>query len=324
MPFFWKKKEKKEKEKITRLLYIADIHGSVPVFSKLLRGWKIFDVQNIILAGDLSGKAVIPVIQQPDGKYRCKVLGQTWVVDEKELPMIERKINTLGFYPYYTDEDGAQDLLDPKKYDEIYMRLVKERLRDWIKKIEETFKDTGVKFFVSAGNDDPDELREIIQQSSYVVDPEDRVVTVDGHEMISLGWSNPTPWHTPRECSEEELREKIEKLVSMVSDMKGCIFNFHCPPKDTMIDTVAYVDEKTLKMDMRKIVGAGSIAIREAIEKYQPMLGLHGHIHESRGVFRLGRTLLINPGSEYAEGILRGVIVVLEKERVKGYQFVSG
>jgi Icc-related predicted phosphoesterase len=70
--------------------------------------------------------------------------------------------------------------------------------------------------------------------------------------------------------------------------------------------------------------GAGSQVVRDAIQKYQPLLSLHGHIHESRGVIKIGRTTAVNPGSEYGEGILRGAIVNLEGDRVKSAQLTSG
>jgi Icc-related predicted phosphoesterase len=73
-----------------------------------------------------------------------------------------------------------------------------------------------------------------------------------------------------------------------------------------------------------EMCAAGSTAVRRFIEKYQPLLGLHGHIHEGIGANYIGRTLCINPGSEYAQGILRGVIIVIDNEKIKNYQFVSG
>ena len=73
------------------------------------------------------------------------------------------------------------------------------------------------------------------------------------------------------------------------------------------------------------ISGVGSSAVRASIEAHQPLLALHGHIHESRGQVRLGRTVSLNPGSEYAEGVLRGVIVTLSRRKgLRGYQLVSG
>jgi uncharacterized protein len=64
-----------------------------------------------------------------------------------------------------------------------------------------------------------------------------------------------------------------------------------------------------------KMIPVGSTAVRDAILKYQPMLALHGHIHESSGIRKLGTTTLVNPGSEYAEGILRGALIDLDPEK---------
>ena len=49
------------------------------------------------------------------------------------------------------------------------------------------------------------------------------------------------------------------------------------------------------------MIHAGSTAVRASIEKHQPLVGLHGHIHESKGFVTLGRTLCLNPGSEYGK-----------------------
>ncbi|MDX6513728.1 MAG: uncharacterized protein QOE36_3232, partial [Gaiellaceae bacterium] len=69
----------------------------------------------------------------------------------------------------------------------------------------------------------------------------------------------------------------------------------------------------------------GSTAVRAALESYGPRLSLHGHIHESRGVARVGRTIAINPGSEYGEGILRGLIIDWDREAGEiDYQFTAG
>jgi hypothetical protein len=68
----------------------------------------------------------------------------------------------------------------------------------------------------------------------------------------------------------------------------------------------------------------GSTAVLNAIEKHQPLLGLHGHIHESRAIQQIGRTLCINPGSQYTKGILGGVVIFFKKDRIKDYMFVSG
>ena len=203
-----------------------------------------------------------------------------------------------------------------------------EQVRRWINIAEERLKGTGIKCYITPGNDDRFDIDQAFTESDYVINPEGKVVNIDKyHEMISTGFSNKTPWNTQREVTEEKLEEIIEEMASKVENMKNCIFNFHCPPYNTIIDVAPLLDE-TLKPVVKGgqtiMVHVGSISVRKAIEKHQPLLGLHGHIHESRGVAKIGRTVCLNPGSEYTEGILRGVIVNLDKGKIKSYIFTSG
>jgi len=148
--------------------------------------------------------------------------------------------------------------------------------------------------------------------------------------MISIGLSTPTPWKTPREVSEEELWTEIEKMAAQVPDLHKAVFNFHDPPNDSTLDTCPMLDwskdppVQIVKAGQVVLHGAGSKSVRRAVETYQPILGLHGHIHESAGVAKIGRTVCINPGSEYGEGVLRGVLVQLRAGEVDGYQLTSG
>ena len=70
-------------------------------------------------------------------------------------------------------------------------------------------------------------------------------VDEDGHRMISLGLSNPTPWKTPREVPDEELDGHIARIVAGVDDFSRVIFNFHAPPLDSTLDTAAQLDWST-------------------------------------------------------------------------------
>jgi Icc-related predicted phosphoesterase len=123
----------------------------------------------------------------------------------------------------------------------------------------------------------------------------------------------------------------IEAAVASVPDLGRCVFNLHCPPKDTPIDTCLKLEVRPgeLPRPIREggrfvTTGGGSVAVREAIERYQPLVGLHGHIHESGGRFRIGRTQTFNPGSEYVQGVLQGVIVSLRAGRLVSYQHTQG
>jgi Icc-related predicted phosphoesterase len=176
---------------------------------------------------------------------------------------------------------------------------------------------------MAPGNDDHFEVDQIISDSKAIVNCNNKNVMVGGHEMVTFSWANPTPWNTPREKTDEELEPMLEELVSLVNDKSNAIFNFHAPPYGFALDLAPELSKDLVQAADRKI-HVGSRAVAKMIEKYQPLIGLHGHIHESRGAQKVKRTLIINPGSEYSEGILKGAMIVLDKGKVKDYVFTSG
>ncbi|MEM2122509.1 MAG: metallophosphoesterase [Candidatus Bathyarchaeia archaeon] len=313
----------------TRLFFATDIHGSEKTYLKFLNAANFYKVSILVLGGDVTGKIIVPIIRDENG-YHANIKGiRREAKDEAQLQELEKEVRASGGYPYLTDAEEMRQLQsDTAKVDSIFRHLMLETLRSWIKLAEDRLRNSGVSLYITGGNDDIPEIKAVIRESDYVIDPEERVVEIDGkYEMISLGWSNPTPWNTPRECPEEELMEKIEDMVARVRDVKKSIFNLHVPPIDTIIAECQKLD-KDLKPVFEGsepvMISGGSTAVRGAIEKYQPLLGLHGHIHESRGVVKIGRTLCVNPGSEASEGILRGVIINLDGDSVKSYQLTAG
>jgi uncharacterized protein len=148
--------------------------------------------------------------------------------------------------------------------------------------------------------------------------------------MISLGWSNPTPWDTPRETDEDHLSTMLEEAIAPLEDPQAAIFNIHVPPKDSTLDSCPKLDTSVwppapvLHAGEPEMHGAGSSAVAEAIRRHQPLLSLHGHIHESSAVNRIGRTICINPGSEYQDAALLGAIVALTPGKVVHYQLTRG
>jgi Icc-related predicted phosphoesterase len=261
---------------------------------------------------------------------------------EEDLRSTEKDLAAMGNYYILTDPEEVESLkaegktvdgrideratqisLSAGRVEDLFRKLVLERLESWMRLAEERLDGSNIEMFMAPGNDDIPETDEILNDSKYVVNADNRKVDVKGHEMITLSWSNPTPWDTPRECSDEKLEEKIEKLVSHIVDMENAIFNFHAPPHGTVLDECAKLSED-LVPSTEESISAGSLAVLNAIKKYQPLLGLHGHIHESRAVQKIGRTTCINPGSEYTEAILRAVLITLEKNKVKNYMFVGG
>ncbi len=314
----------------TRIFFTTDTHGSSVCFRKFINAGKFYSAHILILGGDITGKKVIPFVRQADGSFKVNHLDREHVVKEDQVEAFQRNITDMGYYPYMTDPEGMEELGgDTSAQDAIFKDLMKQRIRENLQFAEERLEGTDIKCYVQPGNDDEYDIDPLFEGGNRVVNPEGKVIEIDEHyTMISTGHANITPWHCPRDVPEERLQEIIDAMAGQVSDFDHCIFNFHCPPFDTVIDQAPQLDDQmrpTLEMGGKPhMVPVGSPAIRQAIEKYQPRLGLHGHIHESRGSQKLGRTLCLNPGSEYGEGVMRGVIVDIDKKGVKHFTFTSG
>jgi Icc-related predicted phosphoesterase len=313
-----------------RLFFATDVHGSEKCFLKFLNTPQPYKVTTLILGGDITGKMIVPIVKTSEGTYTSEFLSNKYTLkSDKELEDLEKKIRFTGYYPYRSTEDEMSDLrANPAKVDAVFTDVMIETLRRWMNMAEERLKGKGIKIFMTGGNDDRPEIEEVLKSSNYVIDPEGELLTLEGgYEMLSSGWSNPTPWKTPRECSEEELAAKLHAMTSKVQDMNNCIFNLHVPPYDSGLDTCPKLDENLKPVYAGSeimMISAGSTAVRKAIETHQPLLGLHGHIHESRGFIKIGRTLCLNPGSEYTEGMLRGVVVELDDKKVRSYLLTVG
>jgi hypothetical protein len=316
---------------LAKILFATDVHGSDRTFRKFTNAAKLYAVDTLILGGDLTGKMLVPIVKQSDKTCLVEFLGNTCKLKtEEEILAMEKKINDSGYYSYRTDREEVETI-SKEKVDQLFIQLMKERLISWIRLIEERLRGAGIQVYMTGGNDDPLEIEEVLNSSDCVVNAEGKACRIDdSHEMISTGLSNATPWKTRREVDEDKLEKSLETMVSEVTDVSNCIFNFHAPPKDSELDTCPLLDasvhppKPVMKSGQIVMYGAGSIAVRKSVEKYQPLLGLFGHIHESRGVRKIGRTICINPGSEYSEGILRAAIVILERDKVKTYQLTSG
>jgi len=313
----------------TKILFVTDLHGSETTFRKFLNASKMYKVNVAIVGGDITGKGLIFVSKTTKG-YETNFLGKKLLAkNDEELRYLIREIRKKGFYIHIDTPDAIGEIKSsPTKAGYLLKKYILGTVKDWIILAEERLKSLGIKCYISPGNDDIYEIDPILNLSDFVIFPEEKVVVLDEkYEMISTGKANITPWKCPRDVSEEELDETIERLVSKLDNPSLSIFNFHAPPFGTYLDVAPELDENltpVMKAGQPSMIHVGSTSVRSAIEKYQPLLGLHGHIHESRGVEKIGKTTCINPGSEYTEGILNGIIVILEGEKVKNYMFIHG
>jgi Icc-related predicted phosphoesterase len=145
--------------------------------------------------------------------------------------------------------------------------------------------------------------------------------------LASWGWSNPTPWNSYREMSEEQLTAQFEELFAQAPDPHRVVFNTHVPPFDSGLDEAPMLDaDLTVKQQAGqvKLGPVGSTAVRAAIERHQPIASLHGHVHESAGFRRIGNTIAVNPGSDYGTGQLNGALLTLSGGKLKSHQLVRG
>lgn len=313
-----------------KIFFATDIHGSETCFMKFVNAGKFYKADILIMGGDITGKMLIPIVPSGSGKYSLQFLGKQMSVTGEQLPSLDKQIRQTGYYPYpSSEEEVAKMKSDPDYVEKVFSHVMYEGLARWLSIAEERLKGTGIRCFITPGNDDQLAIDRALEENDYIINPEGSVVQLgDEYEMASTGYGNITPWNCPRDIPEEELAGKIEVMTTQVKNMETCIFNFHCPPFDSTIDVAPRLDST-----LRPVVGpsgtpymdpVGSTAVREAIEKHQPLLGLHGHIHESRGFAKIGRTQCVNPGSEYSEGYLRGALITLKKGKVASLQLTAG
>lgn len=313
-----------------KIFFATDIHGSDRCLRKFLNAGKFYGVDAVVMGGDITGKMIVPIVEEAGGQFSASLFGRKRLVDADGLPALRKFIADAGYYAQpMTPAEVAALHDDPAAVDELFRKLMHETMSTWLDLAEGRLAGTGIQCIFAPGNDDPFFLDELLSSSATVINPEGQVTELPGgFPMISVGYSNRTPWDSPRELDEADLADVIERQVATLPDPSKAIFNLHVPPKDTPIDQAMALDREfrpVVKGGSPVITGVGSSAVRDAIAKHQPILSLHGHIHESRGEARIGRTLALNPGSEYSEGVLRGVIVTLSsKKGLRGYQLVSG
>jgi hypothetical protein len=313
---------------VTTFFFATDVHGSDICWKKFISAGKFYSADILILGGDMTGKAIVPIIHQGGDAYKAVLLEQESILHgEEAVAEMAKHIKSRGYYPYRTTPDEIAELnADPSRVDAVFHQEVLRTAEQWLSYAEEKLAGTGVRCYVAPGNDDMFELDDLIRTSKTVELAEGRVVQLDEHhEMISSGWSNFTPWNTYREEDEEKLRVRFDAMIKELQDPPNAVFNLHCPPYGCTLDDVPELDaDLKPKHAGRSLVPAGSHAVRDAIKEYQPLLGLHGHIHEGKGAIRLGRTLIINPGSMYEQGRLLGAVVNLARNKIKSYVLTTG
>lgn len=314
-----------------RIFFATDVHGSDVCFRKFVNAAEFYGAKVLILGGDITGKTITPILDLGGAEYRVKFLGEEIQVrGEKALRQIMGRIGEVGSYPHVLAPEEYESLQhDPAGITAVFDRLMCGSVDRWLRLAEERLRGKDVEIYVQPGNDDTYAIDGPLKGSDLVVNPDGRVLEIaGGYEMLSLGIANMTPWECPRDVPEEELAARLRRLADKLRRPERAIFNVHAPPHASGLDLAPKLDARLTPLlgpgGRPETVPVGSVAVLEALRAYKPFLALHGHIHESKAFARIGRTLAMNPGSEYQEGILRGLLIELDGDRIRDHLFVSG
>jgi len=312
-----------------RFTFASDIHASRSAYLKLLNSVNYYSVNALVIGGDITGKYMLPFVKR-GSTFSYSQEGRKFTVEPEKLEATMNAFRDEGIYTAVMSEEELEETsYDHEKLDHVFLQCMKETLVEWSALAEKRLKVKGIPLIINFGNDDRKELDETMRsiENDHFIFSEDRIMNLGDSEMLSAGYANRTPWNAPRDVSEEEFLSLIEGKAAGISNMENAIFNIHCPPYGTLLDRAPRLDGSGkiyASGGHMQMVSVGSTAVREAIERYQPLLGLHGHIHESRGADRIGRTLCLNPGSEYQHGVLKFCTVTLDRGKVSGYLFSDG
>lgn len=296
------------------ILFATDLHGSETAFRKFVNAGLQFKPDVLVMGGDLAGKAVVPVVAENGGHVAELGSRRLLATTAEEVAELEKTIRMTGRYPIQlTLEELERMQSDPAEVEARFLRAMGDTLKLWLDLAQERLEPKGIGVVAIAGNDDPIELDEIIDGHPYVEWVDGSVAELGaGIEVVGYSWVNPTPWDSPREHQEERLEEDLRGLTGLLQNPERSIWNIHVPPFDSGLDSApAVTDDFKLVTDggQPRMVPVGSRAVRSVLESVQPIVGVHGHVHESRGRAKLGRTLVVNPGSAYSEGVLQAAFI---------------
>src|SRR5512132_2304545 len=313
-----------------KLYFVTDLHGSEICWKKFLNAGRFYQADVVILGGDITGKAMVPIVQRADGTWIASLQDHLDTLETAaEVEEFSKRVMNRGYYPIKVSEEEYRALqADADLVDKRFKQVMVDGTARWIAMADEKLAGTGIRVVACPANDDMFEIDDLLAEAGLVeTGDEDHPIQLGELTMVWMGWTNPTPWHTFREAEEPELARRIERALAAAGDPSTTILNFHAPPYGSKLDNAPALNpDLTYVSGGQALRPVGSTAVRDAVQRFQPLLSLHGHIHESRGATKIGKTLALNPGSSYEEGTLQAAIVNLDakKRKVRNYQLVNG
>lgn len=311
-----------------RIFFATDVHGSDVCFRKFLAAADAYSADALVLGGDLGGKGLVPATRS-NGRVEVVLHGRRLSADVADRAELFERIRQEGVYPVEAEHPDVVERLatDPAHVDLVFKQEIVNQVRAWCEIAAERLA-PHVRILITPGNDDPLEIDAVLADAPRIECPEHQMSQLGPIQLASMGEVPPTPWDTERELSEQALSELIDRILAESSADGPIGFNFHTPPHDCGLDMAAELDSDltpVIRGTQPSMVPVGSHAVRAAIAQYGPVIALHGHIHEGRGFRKIGETVCLNPGSEYAAGSLSGALVDLDdRGRLVDYVLTAG
>ena len=317
---------------LARIWFFSDIHGSNACFKKFLNLINNTNKPNVLILGaDITGKQLIPIIKKNNGTEVVPIGGKDIILkNSEESQSLKKKLSDIGYYPFECTNTDYKKLQFGKKYQkDVFEKLVKKRLIEWVELADSKLSsNTDCKVIINGGNDDPFYIDSILDSSKKMIHAEGKIIDLPaGLKLLSTGFSVKTPWNCPRDISEDELKIKISNMTNQLVESDKLIFNFHCPPYNTALDLAYKINQDTFEpvagIGGPPLINVGSKVIRESIEKWQPIVSLHGHIHEIHAKQNIGKTLCVNPGTDYKNGRLQGFFIQINDNGIIEFETLT-
>ena len=164
-----------------KLYYATDIHGSEICWKKFINAGKFYEADTLILGGDMTGKAIVPLVAQGNQRYKLTLLEQETILEGQEA--VDKMVQTIrnrGYYPYVTDPEEVAELTSaPGRLDDLFLEQMLATIQRWMDYADEKLAGTGMRCFVCPGNDDMFEVDAVIAASKSVQLAEGRIIQLD-------------------------------------------------------------------------------------------------------------------------------------------------
>lgn len=313
---------------MTKIFFATDLHGSEPCFKKFLRAGTFYGADILFLGGDYGAKELVLFSNSEKGVDTFSGSGQhQHFASTDDFDRYVLWCKASGRLMKRVDASVLQHIA-PASYHDLFDRTLNDTFATWAEMARDAFRRDGIPIYVIPGNDDSPRTDHYFTSEPFVF-MHRRTAELRASLITLLGWggSNPTPWHTPREYPEHQIRSELEQALKLRSHAGPMVLLAHPPPFGCGLDLVPEITKTLsyrLSFGSSAMVPIGSSAVREFVEEHQPLIGLFGHVHEGRGYHMIGQTLCINPGSAFHTGRLLGCILSITDGRVDDFQLTDG